>query len=134
MNLSKSDVRDVMTPSPLTVRPDASLHDALRRMHEGGVSCLVVDCGSGRGWGMLTHKDAMSLLGAGEVEAALEGTEVRDVMTAPAVTVPPDYRVGTALDQMRMLGVRRAPVVEGGRLLGILSYTDVFRRVLAGLF
>ena len=136
MNLSETFVRDLMTAAPLTVKPDVSLRDALRSMHEGGVSCLVVDCGSGRGWGMVTHKDVMSLLGGDEVEVVINGTRVADVMTSPAVTVPPDWRVDTALDLMRMLGVRRAPVVgaAAGELVGILSYTDVFRRVLASIY
>ncbi len=132
--LTESAVRDIMTSPPLTATPDETLMVALRRMHENGVSCLIVCLESGHGWGVLTHKDAMSLMGTGEIESVLEGTTVGDVMTAPAVTMPPHYRIDTALDLMRMLGIRRAPVVAGGELLGVVSFTDIFRRTLAGLF
>jgi len=132
--LTERTVQDIMTAEPLTATPEETLMAALERMHEGGVSCLIVRLDRGHGWGVLTHKDAMSILGTTDVKAVLESATVGDVMTAPAVTMPPHYRVDTALDLMRMLGIRRAPVVDGGELLGVVSFTDVFRRALADLF
>jgi CBS domain-containing protein len=126
-------VSELMTATPAVTSPDTSLLDAGAKMLELGVSCLVVDLGEpARGFGIVTHKDTVSLLGS-ETESpkdALADVTVGDVMTAPAVTVPPGYRLGTCLDLMRMLGVRRAPVLEGGELLGIISITDIFKAAL----
>ncbi len=128
-------VRELMTTEPLCTTREASLLEALRVMKEHAVTCLIVTREPGQGFGVLTHKDAMSMLtsGAGDLEDALSSTLVGDVMSSPAVTVPPDYTVDTALDLMRMLGVRRAPVVEAGQLLGVISFTDIFRRALEEL-
>ena len=126
-------VADLMSAPPALTTPDVSLLAAGQQMLAAGISCLIVDLGdASRGYGVVTHKDIVSLLG-GEGEApveALAGACVRDVMTAPAVTVPPGYRLGTCLDLMRMLGVRRAPVLEAGQLLGIISFTDIFKAAL----
>jgi len=127
-------VAELMCKTPAMTTPETSLIDAGREMIERGLSCLIVDLGDPtRGFGMVTHKDIVSLLGS-ETEnpkESLDGVTVGDVMTAPAVTVPPGYRLGTCLDLMRLLGVRRAPVLEAGELLGIISFTDIFRAAMA---
>src|SRR5207248_664515 len=54
-------------------------------------------------------------------------TVVREVMTADPMTIAPDATIGEAYDTMKSLGFRHLPVVDGARLVGILSTTDVGR-------
>jgi CBS domain-containing protein len=51
-------------------------------------------------------------------------------MSQPTIGLEPDWSLSTAVSMMRMLGIRRAPVLENGQLVGMLSYTDVFRHAV----
>jgi CBS domain-containing protein len=55
----------------------------------------------------------------------MERTRVRDIMTSPAIVVPPETRVPAASALMRERGIRHLPVVENGRLVGIISRGDL---------
>lgn len=126
-------VRDFMTAPASLTTPETSLLDAGRKMHSTGHSCLLVDLGDpGLGVGIVTHKDIVLLIGidTSDVTETLRNACVGDVMTAPTVTVPPDYKLSACLDLMRMLGVRRAPVIENGQVLGVITLTDFFRAAM----
>ncbi len=60
----------------------------------------------------------------------LETTSVGEIMAHPTVALVPEWSLDTAVSLMRMMGVRRAPVVDKGKLVGLLSFTDVFRHAL----
>jgi len=128
------NVRELMTAPASLTTPETSLLDAGRQMLAAGHSCLLVDLGDpGLGFGIVTHKDIVMRIGVdtSDVITMLGDACVSDVMTAPTVTVPPDYKLSTCLDLMRMLGVRRAPVIEDGKVLGIISLTDFFKAAMA---
>jgi CBS domain-containing protein len=55
----------------------------------------------------------------------MERTRVRDIMTSPALTIEPDTSVPTAIALMRQHGIRHLPVVESGRLVGMISRGDL---------
>jgi CBS domain-containing protein len=77
-----------------------------------------------RGLSILTGKDCIRVICDAGV-AALDDLCVEDAMTRPAVTVPADLCINDCLRLMRMAGVRTAPVVEHGELVGVLTFTDV---------
>ena len=58
-------------------------------------------------------------------ESALDDLCVEDAMTRPAVTVPAELCIHDCLRLMRLAGVRTAPVLDRGELVGILTFTDV---------
>ncbi len=117
--------REVMHSPASTIRPTASLREAVRRMYDD-LSCLVVDMDDpSLGYGILTRKDVLALLA--NPGSSLDGLTVADAMTHPMVTLQPNYCIGTCIQLMRMVGVRRAAVVEGTELLGLVSFTDIFR-------
>ncbi len=124
-------VRDVMHPDVRTTKLRTSLAEAAKQMGEHELSCLVVDTESrARGYGILTQKDLVcAMADVGE----LDGLLVEDFMTHPTLGLSPHWSVETALSLMRMMGLRRAPVVEQGQVVGILSFTDIFTMGLAAL-
>ncbi|GAA4633930.1 CBS domain-containing protein [Actinoallomurus vinaceus] len=115
-------VRDVMTPEPVALPLDAPLTEAARLMRDQGVGGVLVTQ-AGRLCGLLTDRDIV-------VRAVAEGRDLRgtrldQVCSAGVVTIGPDDETGAAVRLMRERGVRRLPVVEDGRAVGIVSLRDV---------
>lgn len=126
MDVRDARVRDLMQHQVATEKPDTSLREAAHRMHERGVSSLVVPpMHPGDAFGILTRKDAVGALMGMEEHGA--GLLVEDVMTKPALTVQPDLTLAHCWQLMQMVGVRRMPVVDSNQLVGLISNTDVFR-------
>ena len=84
-----------------------------------------------KGVGIVTQKDILGVL----VDPAedLVDVKVREVMTSPAVGVSPDFGIPTCVQMMRMIGVRRVPVLENNKLVGIISFSDVFDHAVGQL-
>jgi CBS domain-containing protein len=116
------DVREVMTSVPETVTVDDSLREAASLMDRAEIgSVIVTDAGSIAG--IITDRD-IALRGAG---AGLDpvSTTVRVAMTPAPITVSPTATVQEAVDVMRAHDVRRVPVVESDRPIGIVSLADL---------
>jgi acetoin utilization protein AcuB len=69
-------------------------------------------------------------IGQTSVQALLLKVPVKHVMTAPVVSVDPEAEVGEAAALMREHRIGSAPVVEAGRLVGILTETDLLRHIV----
>lgn len=118
-----------MNPAPTCIRSEASLTEAATRMVEEDRSCLVVSMtDASMGLGIVTREDVLLVMA--DVGSDLEGLRVSDVMTHPVVTLPSHYSVGTSIQMMRRLGVKRAPVVDGHALVGFVSFTDLFHHAM----
>ncbi len=114
---------DLMTRDPLTCTPDTPLVAAARAMREIHVSCIIA-AEDGIVRGILTTGDIASRA----VAEGLPGdTPVATVMTPDPVTLPPGALVADVLHTMVERGITHMPVVEGGRLVGILTQTDLTR-------
>ncbi|WP_225813825.1 CBS domain-containing protein [Streptomyces spinosus] len=122
-------VAEVMTAPPVCVAPHVTLAEAARRMAEHGVgSVLVVDGGTLRG--IVTDRDlAVRGLGGGLSSRA----RVDEVMSSQVVSVEPADDLQRAYLMFRRTGVRRLAVLDGGRVVGVLTvddlFLDVFRRL-----
>lgn len=127
--------RDLMTRKVVLAEPHESLRCAVTRMSEHRIHGLLVRPESpSRGLSILTGKDCIRVICDAGV-SALDDLCVEDAMTRPAVTVPADLCINDCLRLMRMAGVRTAPVVEQGELVGVLTFTDVLnslRRTTGG--
>ncbi|MFI8100781.1 CBS domain-containing protein [Streptomyces sp. NPDC086023] len=123
------NVSAAMSAPAVTVTPATTIGEAARHMDVQGVGCLVVtEQGTLRG--IVTDRD----IAVRAVAAGLDRDEpVRKVMTTPAVTVDVADDIQAAYRMFRHSGVRRLPVVDGQRVVGILTVDDmlmdVFRRV-----
>ena len=116
-------VKDLMNPSVIVVEPGSTAALASRLISRHNVGALPV-CGSDRRLrGVVTDRDIVLRCVAAEEDPAQ--TPVRDIMTRGCVTVSPndDCREATRLMSQRQ--VRRLPVVEGGKVVGMLSLGDL---------
>ncbi len=117
--------RDLMTRKVLLAESHESLRVAVSRMSEHRIhGLLVMPEAPSRGLSILTGKDCIRVICDAGI-AALDALCVEDAMTRPAVTVPADLCINDCLRLMRMAGVRTAPVIDNGELVGVLTFTDV---------
>lgn len=120
----------VMTPRPATIGPEESLGDAAGTMLEGGFRHLPVVDVDGKLVGMISERDLRARLGT-ELEhfasAALDllSEEVEGTMRPDPLTVPTTASVRDALEILTDERVGALPVIDGERLVGILSYLDL---------
>lgn len=124
-------VGDVMSRKVIVVGGDVSVEEAARqmsRLDSEGLGCVLVEV-DGRVEGILTERDIVCRVIARGLPAA--NTRVRDVMSKPVVGVTPDTPVEDALKIMSQRNIRRLPVVEGDRLVGIVTLTHVARAISA---
>jgi signal-transduction protein with cAMP-binding, CBS, and nucleotidyltransferase domain len=114
-------VRDVMTQATVTESQQDSLRSAAERMwRQQTGSLLITD--SGQLTGIITERDLLRAIALG---ADPDKTSVDDAMTAEVYTVPPDMQLQDAAREMAARWIRHLPVVEDGRLLGVVSMRDV---------
>ena len=139
-------VREVMTPAVATIGEEAAIGDAMRLMLDRKISGLpVVDAG-GALIGIVTEGDLMRraelatqrhrprwlefVIGPGRLASDYtlsHGRRVADVMTRTVTTIGAGASLSDAIDLMEKSRVKRLPVLESGRLVGILSRADVMR-------
>ena len=111
-----------------TITPEARVFDALKLMADKDVGALVVQEG-GKLAGILSERDyARKVILQGK---SSHDITVRDIMTAKVITVSPDQTVEDCMALMTGKRIRHLPVVEGGRLAGLLSIGDLVKEVIA---
>jgi len=142
-------VRDIMDPSPATVRPDSPVEDVVRTLRDHELPGVPVIDGEGRVVGIVTEADLVlpddegdlhiphyiNLFGGTVFLEPLSRFETRlrkafastaeDMMTADPETVGPDTTVREAARIIHESGHNRLPVVEDGRLVGVVTRLDV---------
>ena len=115
-------VRELMTSPVIRIGQEETVEVAARTLAHYNIGALPV-CANGKLCGMLTDRDIVTrCLAANRVP---ESTTVRQVMTEQVTTVRPDMQVGVAAHLMGRLQIRRLPVVEDGRLCGMISLGDM---------
>jgi acetoin utilization protein AcuB len=131
-------VHDLMSRNPVTITEWSSCRDAIERMHRARVRHLPVLDADGALVGLITDRDLRHHLfsspvfpevGKTSVDALLQIARVSDVMSSPAVTIDASDDVAEAARRMRQGKIGSLPVVEAGRLVGIVTEIDVLRKV-----
>ena len=115
-------VREVMTPGVVSVRPDASLVEAAQLMRAQDIGDVLV-AGDHALIGVLTDRDIALRAVANGVDPLT--VSAQSVCTPDPVVVGPDDSVAAAVALMRDHAVRRLPVVENGRAVGMVSLGDL---------
>ena len=119
-------IRDVMTESPTTCKPTATVVDVAKLMAREDVGPIPVVDGD-RLVGIVTDRDLVLRVIADGRDP--QQTSVGDVISKDVVTVSPDDDLEQVLKVMSAKQVRRVPVVEQDRLVGIIAQADVARAV-----
>jgi CBS domain-containing protein len=115
-------VREVMTAAVVMVSDDSSLVVAAREMREHGIGDVFV-MEDGRLIGMVTDRDIV--VRAIALSHPPDKTTVGEICSRKPVTIAPDADEDEALELMRRHAVRRLPVMEAGRLVGVVSLGDL---------
>jgi CBS domain-containing protein len=115
------NIRDVMTPNPSCVSPEDSIQNAARIMRDMDTGAVPV-VENGRPVGIVTDRD---IVVRGVAEDGQLNRPVRDIVTGSVVCASPDMSTREAADLMSEHQVRRLPVVENERLVGIVSIGDL---------
>lgn len=115
-------IKDVMATDVLTVSPDTEAVEAAKTMERQNVGCIVV-ADSGKVTGVLTDRDL--LIRSHTDGNCFTGHAVSEFMTSPVITVTPDEDVLSAIHTMNENSVRRLPVEQDGKLIGIVSWADL---------
>ena len=125
-------IRQILAGKPeiYSIDPDATVFDALRLLEQKNVGALLVMKG-GILLGIFSERDyarRMILQGRASKE-----TPVREVMTPNVFVITPDTTSGECMVNMTDRHIRHLPVVEGGRVVGVISIGDVVRSVIDDL-
>jgi CBS domain-containing protein len=110
-------VDQIMTRDVKVASPDELVEDVAKRLAFHNVTGLPVEDWDGRVIGVVSELDVIGRI----------NETIRDVMTADVVSVAPDTPVDRAATLMAERGIKRLPVLAGGKLVGILSRADIVR-------
>jgi CBS domain-containing protein len=126
-------VSELMRTDLKVVEPDATIEDTVIILADGHVSALPVVDPRGRLIGVVSTTDVLQAEAdcetAEDRERLFENTTVREIMTSRPITVLPDTEVREAALQMLYLDIHRVFVEDEGKLVGVLSQSDVVRAV-----
>jgi len=133
--------KDVMTTSVVTIDPQVEIADVARILLENRISAVPVvdkagsiqgilsegdlmrraDCGSHRSWWLSLLADKT------KIYERDRGTRAKDVMTRAVVSIDPETTISDIARILESKGIKRVPVVQNGKLVGIVSRADVLR-------
>jgi CBS domain-containing protein len=114
-------IREVMTTDPTTLPATATITEAAMRMREEDIGDVIVLDGNEQLCGVVTDRDiVVRALANGETTAKLGDICSRDV-----TALSPDDEVGDAVKLMTEKAVRRLPIIDNGRPIGIVSLGDL---------
>jgi len=117
-------VNDVMVTDVVTVESHVDVKRAVRVMNDFEIGCLIV-VEAGRVIGILTERDVLKrVVDEGRKP---EETTVGEVMSKPPITISPDADLETAIALMFKHKIKKLPVVENGKLVGLVTFTDLVR-------
>jgi len=117
-------VVEIMTPEPVTIAAEATAAAAAKVMRDKDIGSLVV-VDRGRPIGIVTERDLVTKVAASDLLPSR--VVVKDIMTSPVVAVHPHEEVADAAKLMAQRKIRRLPVVEEGKLVGMITENDIIR-------
>jgi CBS domain-containing protein len=121
----KRTARDIMTTTVVTASEDMCLTDAIRLLLRWHISGLPVVDDEGNLVGIITEQDVVNFTLSGDAAR----TRVSEVMIREVVTYDPDLLVADVINRFASHRIRRVPVVEEGKVVGIISRRDVIREM-----
>ncbi|HXZ94474.1 MAG TPA: CBS domain-containing protein [Dehalococcoidia bacterium] len=114
-------VNDIMAQDVVTAEPDMPVPEAAKMMLKEDVGCLVVLSGN-KIAGIVTDRDLLACMARGH---DIQKCSISNHMTSPVVSVPPDTLLINLAKVMAASQIKRVPITDGGKLLGIISFSDI---------
>jgi CBS domain-containing protein len=117
-------LRKIMVENVITVKPNSTVKKAAELMNLHGISSLIV-VDSEKPVGIITERDMLNrVLNKSKITTK---AIVAEIMSKPVVTASPNMRAGDAAKLMIQRNIKKLPIVENGRLVGLVSLTDLLR-------
>ena len=125
-NTMKSGIQvaDAMTINPISIEPDINLAECARIMARNHIGAVVVK-DNGVSLGILTEQDIVRKAVAKGINA--NDAIAKEIMAKRLITIKPSADIYDALIKMRDNNIRHLPVVENGRMLGLLTIKDILK-------
>lgn len=117
-------VEDVMVKEVITVDEDFTVKEAAEIMNKFEIGC-VIGVRKGKAMGILTERDVLKRVVAEGKDPGK--TKVKEAMTSPLVIAEPSMDLAEAVKLMFQMKIKKLPVVDGKRLVGLVSLTDIAR-------
>ena len=117
-------IEDVMVENVVSVPEKATVRKAAELMNKHEIGCLVV-VKRGKPVGIVTETDMVRRVILGSADP--EETNVAEIMSGPIVVGNPQMDVDEATTIMRTRKIKKLPIVEKGRLVGLITTTDIVR-------
>ncbi|KPV64372.1 MAG: Inosine-5'-monophosphate dehydrogenase [Candidatus Bathyarchaeota archaeon BA2] len=118
------NVEDVMVEEVVTVETEATVQEAVDLMNKHEIGCLVVVL-KGKPVGIITERDLLKRVLAQSRDP--EKIKVPEIMSAPLIVGKPEMKIENAVKLMFKSKIKKLPVVQKGRLVGIVTLTDLTR-------
>jgi CBS domain-containing protein len=117
-------VRDVMSQNVRTVRTNSTVTEVVRKMNKFDIGSLVVVEGE-KPTGIITERDILRRVL--EVSLAGESLKAKEIMSSPLLTINEEVSLEEAAKIMADRRIKKLPVVQDGKLVGIVTSTDIVR-------
>ena len=114
-------VQDIMANNVVTANPEMTVADAAKLMLKEDVGCLVVTEENKIG-GIVTDRDLLACAAQGH---NMQKCSISNHMSSPVVAVPPDTLLINLAKVMAASQIKRVPITEAGKLVGIISFSDI---------
>jgi CBS domain-containing protein len=116
-------LKEIMSKDVKTIRPVDTVKQAAILMNENRIGSLIVVSGTGELKGIVTERDIL-------IDVVAEGKDsnvvkVEEIMTKELITISPDKTLEEAADLMTEKKIKKLPIVHEGRLVGIVTATDL---------
>jgi len=116
-------VKQIMTKDVLTLDKSTSLQEAAENMKKLSVGCVIVT-EEGNPIGIITERDFVTKIAA---EGRPLFTEIREVISSPLITIDSEETIWEASELMKEKLIHKLPVIENGKIVGIVTTSDIVR-------
>jgi len=119
--------KDVMTKEVITIDPEVGLAETISRLVNNKISGMPVCDKEGKVVGMISEKDILNFIFSGNINH----TKVKEAMSTHIISFPPDAEIDKIALVMGEKQIRRVPILENGKLVGVVSRRSIIRMVLS---
>ena len=118
-------VRDIMTAKVKTAKTESTIMEVVRKMNKFDVGSIIILDSAARPVGIITERDVLRKIV--EPQFPPDAVQALQVMSAPLVTIGADAGVERAAKLMSEKRIKKLPVVDGDKLVGIVTSMDIVR-------